>query len=229
MINCVIVSEDPVCINLVKHYCNSIAELNLAKVFTGTSEAQCHLSQEGSEIDLIFLDVEISDLASVGWNASFKELPPVILISSKEKCPIEGLEQMAFYNLMKPLEYAKFLRAVEPLFIKLQSNRNNFNCIYAKENGIMTKVNYDDILYFETLGDYVKIHTRDKIHVVNSSMRSIEKKLQDSSQFMRIHRTYYININYLEKFDSEVAVISNRTIPIGSKYRSELQSRLMII
>ncbi len=229
MINCVIVENNPVCLNLIKHYVSGIAELNLVQLFTNASDATVYIHKNISSIDLVILNAEMPDLTGIELMATFKEFPCLVLMGSKENTQVKAFEHGAFTYLMKPLDYGKFLKAVEPLFIKLQPARSTANCIYAKENGVMTKVVYDDILYFETQGDYVKIHTKTKIHVVNSSMRNIEEKLEGSSQFIRIHRTYYININYLESFDSEVAIISNHTLPIGSKYRPELQSRLMII
>jgi len=229
MLNCVLVEQDPACLNLVKHYIEHISELNLVQSCSNSSAAASYIHKNISTTDLVFLDVEMPDLSSIELMTPFKDFPSVILISSKEKCAIETFEQKALQYLLKPLEYGKFLKAVEPLFLRPAPTRINVDCIYAKENGVMTKINHDDILYFETLGDYVKIHTKNKVHVVNSSMRSIEDKLGHSNLFVRIHRSYYINTHYLESFDSDTAIVSNRPIPIGSKYRPELQSKLVII
>ena len=79
------------------------------------------------------------------------------------------------------------------------------------------------------MGDYVKVHTKSKVYLVCSTMRSIEDKLRQNDLFVRIHRTFHINIQYLESFDSETAIVSNRAIPIGQKFRPDLQNRLMII
>ena len=106
---------------------------------------------------------------------------------------------------------------------------NKTDHIFVKENGTMTRLKYDDILYFEAWGDYVKVHCKNKVCVVNSTMKSIEDKLQNNQLFLRIHRTFHINIYYLESFDTDTAIVFNKTIPIGHKYRPELQNRLMII
>ncbi|MBK6642908.1 MAG: LytTR family transcriptional regulator [Bacteroidetes bacterium] len=101
--------------------------------------------------------------------------------------------------------------------------------MFIKENSLLSKVPHENIRYCEALGDYVKIHVFDKTHVVNSTMKNIEDKLRSNRQFMRVHRSFIINLNYLENIESESAIVSGKVIPIGNKYRQELQSRLNII
>ena len=229
MINCVIVDDDLVALNLVKHFVTSTDGLNLLELFTDSVAASNYIRKNYATIDLVFLDVEMPNLTGIDLLASFKEFPMVILISSQEKYAIQAFDHRVLHYLLKPLEYSKFLKAVERVFKAQETGKKLLDYVFVKENGLLTKVHYKDILYFEALGDYVKVHGKDKAHVVNSTMKSIEDKLRENPQFIRVHRSFHINLNYLESFDSEVAIVSNKTIPIGSKYRSDLQNRLMVI
>jgi DNA-binding LytR/AlgR family response regulator len=223
------VDDDLVALNLVKHFVTNTDGLNLLQAFTDSVEAANFIRKNHAIIDLIFLDVEMPNLTGIEMLASVKDFPPVILISSKEKYAIQAFDHRVLHYLLKPLEYSKFLKAIERVFVERMAETNQLDYLFVKENGLLTKVGYKDILYFEALGDYVKVHTKDKAHVVNSTMKSIEDKLRMNQHFIRVHRSYHINLTYLQSFDSEIAIISNKTIPIGSKYRSELQNRLMVI
>ena len=229
MISCIIVDDDQVALNLVKHFVTNTDGLNLLQAFTDSVEAANFIRKNHATIDLIFPDVEMPNLTGIEMPASIKDFPPVILISSKEKYAIQAFDHRVLHYLLKPLEYSKFLKAIERVFVERMAETNQLDYLFVKENGLLTKVGYKDILYFEALGDYVKVHTKDKAHVVNSTMKSIEDKLRMNQHFIRVHRSYHINLTYLQSFDSEIAIISNKTIPIGSKYRSELQNRLMVI
>jgi DNA-binding LytR/AlgR family response regulator len=114
---------------------------------------------------------------------------------------------------------------------KLQEadTNNPLDFIFIKENGVLSKIPLQEINYCEALGDYVKVHLKDKVHVVNSTMKNIEEKLRQNKQFIRVHRSYVINLDYLKNFDAETAIVAGKIIPIGNKYRTELQSRLNII
>ncbi len=229
MINCIIIDDDLVALNLVKHFVTNTEGLNLLDTFTDSIEASNYIRKNFSNIDLVFLDIEMPSLNGMELLASFKEFPPVILISSKDKYALQAFEHRVLHYLLKPLEYSKFLKAMERVFKDRETEKKPLDYVFVKENGLLTKVNYKDILYFEALGDYVKVHSKDKAHVVNSTMKSIEDKLKENPNFIRVHRSFNINLSFLESFDSEIAIVSNKTIPIGSKYRSELQSRLMVI
>jgi len=229
MINCVIVDDDLIALNLVKHFVSNTDGLNLLELFTDSVTASNYIRKNHATIDLVFLDVEMPNLTGIELLASLKEFPTVILISSKEKYAIQAFDHRVLHYLLKPLEYGTFLKAIERVFKARETEKKPLDYVFVKENGLLTKVNYKDILYFEALGDYVKVHSKDKAHVVNSTMKSIEDKLRENPQFIRVHRSFHINLSYLESFDSEVAIVSNKTIPIGSKYRADLQNRLMVI
>ena len=230
MINCIIIDDDAVSANLVQHFVTNTDGLSLLQVFNNAIEASNFIRKNDSNIDLIFLDVEMPGMSGIELLESFHDLPPVIVISSKEKYAVKAFENKAIHYLVKPIEYGKFLKALERVFQLHETNKGDqLDYIFIKDGSSLSKVNYREILYFESLGDYVKVHVKDKTYTVNTTMKNVEDKLKSNPQFLRIHRSFTINLNYLENFDSESAIVLNKPIPIGNKYRSGLQTRLNIL
>lgn len=230
MINCLIIDDDPVAINVIRHYVENTEGLSLLDVIPNAVEAANYIRKNTASIDLIFLDIEMPEMSGMDLLESFKELPPVILISSKDKYAAKAFEYKVIYYLVKPVEYGKFLKAIERVFALLENDKGRqLDYIFVKENGVLCKVNYPEIHYFEALGDYVKVKIKEKEYVVNSTMKNLEEKLKSSRQFMRVHRSFIINLSFLENFDSDTAIVANKIIPIGNKYKPSLQTRLNIL
>lgn len=230
MINCIIIDDDQVSINLIKHFVMSTEGLNFVESFSNPILASNYIRKNLSDINLIFLDVEMPEMTGIEFLESFKELPPVVLITSKEKYAVKAFEHKVMHYLVKPIEYGKFLNAIERVIVSKEPEENqNLDYIFIKENGVLTKIMQKDIAYCEALGDYVKVILKNKVHVVNSTMKNIEDKLKVNKQFIRTHRSYIINLDFLENFDSETAIVAGKVLPIGNKYRASLHSRLNII
>ena len=230
MINCIIIDDDPVSVNLMKHFIANTEGLNFTESFANPIVAANYIRKNTTDIDLIFLDIEMPEMTGIELLESFKELPPVILITSKEKYAVKAFDHNVVHYLVKPVEYGKFLKAVERIF-ELNEAKNNqeLEYIFIKDNGLMCKVAHKDICYCEALGDYVKVHLKDKTHLVTTTMKNMEDKLKTSKQFIRVHRSYIINVNFLENFDAETSIVAGKIIPIGNKYKASLQTRLNII
>lgn len=230
MINCIIIDDDPVSINTIKHFVANTEGLILLDSINNPIEAVNYIRKNIATIDLIFLDVEMPDMTGIQLLESFKDLPSVILITSKEKYAFKAFEHKVVDYLVKPVEYAKFLKAVERVFETNDGLTNlRLDYLFIKEEGVLSKLPHKDILYFEALGDNVKVHTKAKVHVITATMKSIEEKLKHNKNFVRIHRSYIINLNYLENFDSETSIVAGRIIPLGNKYKAIIQSRLNIL
>lgn len=230
MINCVIIDDDPVASSLLKHYVNNTDGLSLTEVFNNSVEAANFLRTNAPEVDLIFLDIEMPDMTGIELLDTLQDLPPVILVSSKEQYAVKAFEYKVISYLVKPVDYSKFLKAVGRVFKQYEAQKGGeLDYLFVKENGLLTKVSNADILYFAALGDYVQVHVKGRIYTISSTMKNLEEKLSHNKNFVRVHRSYMINLNFLENFDAEVAVVANKVIPIGNKYRGSLQNKLNIL
>jgi DNA-binding LytR/AlgR family response regulator len=230
MINCIVIDDDQVSIKLINHFVANTEGLHFLSSFSNPIEAANFLRKEAATVDLIFLDVEMPEMSGIQLLEAFDNLPPVILITTKEKYAVKAFEHKVLHYLVKPFDYSKFLKAIERFYKNYESkNTQNFDYIFIKENGLLSKIGHNEIRFCEALGDYVKIHVSDKIHIVNSTMKNIEEKLKGNKKFLRLHRSYIINLDYLENLDADTAVVGGKMVPVGNKFKSELQARLNII
>lgn len=230
MINCIIVDDDQVAVKLLRHYISNTEGISVTIDFSNPITATNYIRKNAETIDLIFLDVEMPEMSGLELLESFEELPPVVLVTNNDKYAVKAFEHKVVHYLVKPIEYSKFLKAMERIFKQVEKKTDNTpEYIFIKENGLLSKVHQNDIHYCEALGDYVKVHLKSKTYVVNSTMKNIEDKLKRNKQFLRVHRSYIINLNFLENIESESAIVGGKIIPIGNKYKSELQSKLNII
>jgi DNA-binding LytR/AlgR family response regulator len=230
MINCIIVDDDQVAVKLLRHYISNTEGISVTIDFSNPITATNYIRKNAETIDLIFLDVEMPEMSGLELLESFEELPPVVLVTNNDKYAVKAFEHKVVHYLVKPIEYSKFLKAMERIFKQVEKKADNSpEYIFIKENGLLSKVHQNDIHYCEALGDYVKVHLKSKTYVVNSTMKNIEDKLKRNKQFLRVHRSYIINLSFLENIESESAIVGGKIIPIGNKYKSELQSKLNII
>lgn len=230
MINCIIIDDDPVSINLISHFINNTEGLSLLFAINNPIEGVNFIRKNKESIDLIFLDVEMPEMSGIELLDSFGELPPVILITSKEKYAVKAFEHKVLHYLVKPVDYVKFLKGVHRVFKLFEAEKNiKQDFLFIKDNNLLSKVFHKDILYCEALGDYVKVHTKNKVHVVYSTMKNIEEKLILNKEFIRIHRSYIINLNFLDNFSSENATVNKQILPLGNKYKENLKLKLNII
>lgn len=230
MINCIIVDDDQVAVKLLRHYISNTEGISVTIDFSNPITATNYIRKNAETIDLIFLDVEMPEMSGLELLESFEELPPVVLVTNNDKYAVKAFEHKVVHYLVKPIEYSKFLKAMERIFKQVEKKADNTpEYIFIKDNGLLSKVHQNDIHYCEALGDYVKVHLKSKTYVVNSTMKNIEDKLKRNKQFLRVHRSYIINLSFLENIESESAIVGGKIIPIGNKYKSELQSKLNII
>jgi DNA-binding LytR/AlgR family response regulator len=230
MINCIVIDDNVAAIMQVEHFISNTEGLSFLQSFSNAVEASNFIAKDPTATDLIFLDIEMPEMSGMEFLSSHQNLPPVILITSKERYAVKAFEHDVVHYLLKPLTYSEFLKAVKRVFKHYEiQNIQDQDYIFIKEGGLVVKLLQKDIWYCESLGDYVKIYIKDKTCVVYSTMKNIEDKLKSNKQFIRLHRSFIINTRFLENFNAENAVVAGRVIPIGNKYKANLQSRLNII
>lgn len=233
MLHCLIIDDDLAASTLLRHYIESTEGLEVVDVLHDGISASNYLRKADHQIDLIFLDVEMPGMSGIELLESNKSLPPVILVTSKEQYAARAFEFKVVHYLVKPVDYKKFLSAidrVQEMHAPVQEvATTSLEYIFIKENGLLHKIPYKDLLYIEALGDYVKVHLKSRVYTTYTTMKNLEEKLKQNASFVRVHRSFIININFLENIDNEAATISGNVVPIGSKYKSQLQQRLNIL
>jgi DNA-binding LytR/AlgR family response regulator len=182
-----------------------------------------------NEVQLLFLDVEMPGITGLELLKTLKNLPEVILVTSKKEYALDAFEFAVTDYLLKPPTYPRFLKAVEKVREKLKPGRNQVefrgNFIFVKADSALVKLDIREILWVEALADYVAIVTPKKKYVAHSTMKAIEAKLP-SDQFLRIHRSYIVRIDKIDAIEENTVLIQGKMIPVGGTFRENLMNSL---
>jgi len=168
-------------------------------------------------------------LSGISFLRNLKNPPLVIFTTAYSEYALEGFELNAIDYLKKPFSFERFCKAyyrAEEQFILKEnakndtSNSSETNFLFIRSNKKTFKVKFDDIMFIEGLGDYIKIHTKDDKLVTNLSMKKIISLLPDK-QFYRIHKSFIISLENIESLEGNMVSIQGNKLPIGNSYRQD--------
>ena len=231
IINCIIVDDEPLSLDLLEGYVNKTPFLNLAGRCSSAIKAMKIMNSK--KIDLVFLDIQMPDLNGLEFSKVIKDETRIIFITAYEKYALNGYKVEALDYLIKPVNYEEFLDAANKAkkWFELISSKNKepevIDSIYVKSEYRIIQVNLNDIVYIEGLKDYVKIYLSNQAKPILSlmSMKSLEEQLPSFS-FMRVHRSYIVNLNKIKTIERDRIIFGNVYIPISDKYKADFQKYL---
>ncbi len=228
--NCLVVDDEEFSRNVVKIFVEKTDKLKLVGECENAIDAFNMLKKK--DIDVIFLDVEMPEMTGMDLIKSMDNLPQVVLITARKDYAIEAFEYSVTDYLVKPINYPRFLKAVEKVTKNHQEGEgndilpsNNQEDIYVKSDSKIVKINLNNILFVEALSDYVIINTPEKRYIVHSTMKGIAQKLPDHI-FSRVHRSYIVNINKIESIEDTNIIMPKKNIPIGASYKAKFMKKL---
>jgi DNA-binding LytR/AlgR family response regulator len=185
-------------------------------------------------VDLLFLDIEMPGMTGLELtkNLGIKS-PLIIFTTAKTNYAVEAFELNVVDYLIKPIEVARFLAAVEKAREAMESRKGKVEVrekefVFVKDNGLLKRIGVDEIFFLEAMGDYVKVFTNQKFHIVHATLKSIEEKLPHS-KFMRVHRSYIVALNKIDFIEEGVININSTAIPVADGYRTQLNQRLNLL
>lgn len=188
-----------------------------------------------SEVDLIFLDIQMPEFSGLDFIKGLRKPPAIILTTAHRDFAVEAFELNVVDYLVKPISFERFLRAVDKFLddkttelprATATSAQTIKSVINIKANRKTFPIALDDILYIESLNDYVKVHLKDSVLITNENISSFEERFSPLN-FIRIHRSYLIAIKHVKSFTSEYVDIGGKEIPFGRVYKQLAQSRLI--
>lgn len=232
-IKCIAVDDEPLALDLVAKFIEQTSFLSLQSKFDNAIQALGYVNQ--NEVDLIFLDIQMPDLSGMelarildGKTASKK--PKIIFTTAYNQFAVEGYKVDAMDYLLKPFSYEEFLKAATKAYqffenqkkntvIKVESEKQT-DYIFLKVEYQLVKVMLKDITYIEAYKDYVKVHLKDKPNPLLSltSMKSMEELLPEEN-FMRVHRSFIINLDHIDSVSRNVIQIGNAQIVVSENYK----------
>jgi len=229
---CLIVDDNKLARMAMKQLVGQIKDLELVKECEDAMEAYKTINKE--PIDLVFLDVEMPGMTGLELIKNLGNKKPLIIFTTaKKEYAVEAFELNVVDYLIKPVATARFLQAVERANEVFLSDKQEVKIggqefVFIKDNGVLKRVSVDDIMYLEAMGDYVKVHTAQKFHVLHTTLKSIEEKLP-APKFIRVHRSYIVSLNKIDFIQESVITIGKSSIPVADTYRPALNKRLNLL
>ena len=225
-LKCAIVDDEPLALNLMESYVKKTPFLELCGNYNSAITALNDIRNK--EIDLLFLDIQMPDLNGLEFAKMLPKNIRVIFTTAFNQYAIEGFKANAIDYLLKPVSYNEFLAAANKAVEWFNMARQNTNIetpesdfIYVKSDYKLRQIRLDDIIYIEGLKDYLKIYIESDSKPILSliSMKSMEERLP-SPRFMRVHRSFIVQVNKVQVIDKGQIIFGKNRIPISDSYKN---------
>ena len=222
-LNCIVVDDSSIQRMIITKLVNESSLLNLIGDFANALEAKNCINN--NMIDLIFLDIEMPLINGFDLLDSLKTKPQIIFITSKPDYAVKAFDYEATDFLQKPISKERFTKAVKKASelhtLRNENTEDLGESIMIKSNLKKIKIYLSKIKWVEAFGDYIKIVTDDESFLVLSTMKAFEKDLP-SEKFIRVHKSFIINLDRVEKFNSKFAEIGPNKIPLSRNKKEEI-------
>ena len=228
---CLIVDDEPVAQQILEKYINQIEALHLVTKCSNAFEAMNILHQE--RVDILFLDIKMPTLSGLEMLKTIQNQPKVILTTAFSEFAVESYEYDVVDYLLKPISFERFLKTVNkillPQVLGLTNEQFRENAItlptfiFFKADKKIYKYYLNDILFIEGSGNYIKVHTqKDKPLMVLDKLTNFFEKLP-KKQFLRVHKSFIINISHIIKIEGNMLLIRDKEIPISNTFKKDLE------
>ncbi len=231
-IKCLVIDDEPLALDLIERYVNQTPFLELIGRCYSCIEAMQIMNEE--LVDLLFLDIQMLDMTGIEFSRTLKNGPKFIFTTAFEQYALEGFKLDALDYLLKPFNYEEFLKSAQKardLFEVIEAGRESKGPVrpyfFVKSEYKLIKIDFEEILYIEGLKDYAKIHLDHNTAPILTlmSMKSIEEQLP-LHHFMRVHRSYIINLSKIESVERARIKIKDMYIPVADNYKQRFQEFL---
>lgn len=219
----IIIEDELPAQKVLKNYIQDLPYLELVECFNNALDAIQFLQKQ--KVDLIFLDINLPKLSGLDFLKTIPRSPKVIITTAYPDFALEGFELDVVDYLLKPFSFQRFLKAVgkvgpntmiqKPAETAPKSEMKHF---FVKVDKVFYKINLEDLLYIKSEKDFVRIFTKDQNYMVLQSLKYYENILP-SNAFIRIHKSYLINLSKVEKVFGNRVLIANEELPIGRTYK----------
>jgi two-component system, LytTR family, response regulator len=230
--NCLIVDDNKMARIAMKQLASQVEDLTVVGECSNAMEAYNLMNSQ--PVDILFLDIEMPEMTGLELTRHLGNKRPIIIFTtSKREYAVDAFELNVADYIVKPVTVPRFLQAMEKAREVYSSNRVDFSVeekefVFIRDNGILKRLLIDDIHFLEAMGDYVKVFTQQKFHAIHTTLKKVEEKLPPN-KFLRVHRSYIVALNKIEKIEEGVIVINNKTVPVADAYRGILNKQLNIL
>lgn len=234
-IHCIAIDDEPPALEIMKNYIKAVPVLQLEGAFSNAVDALSLLQKK--PVDLLFLDIQMPHILGTNFIRTLNKPPKVIFTTAYRKFAVEGFDLDAVDYILKPVSFERFLKAVnkamrlnlpvnESFPLKTTENENEDEYIYLRADRKNIKVKLADLIFIESLKDYIKVVTKDRTIISKNSISALEERLPAS--FMRIHRSFIVSLNKIESYSHDLIQIGKFELPVSRSYRHEVEKVLNV-
>ncbi len=231
-IQCIIVDDEPVARDILENLLSRIDSIVLVGLCRNALEAFNIISER--KVDLVFLDINMPDISGLSFAKSINSDIKIIFTTAYREYAVEGFDLKAVDYLLKPISFERLFQSINKYREQVlpdkamvnndaESGKNDY--FFVRSDRKMIRISFDNILYIESLSDYIKINLRDKSVVTRETITSIEAKLP-KNEFIRTHRSFIVSKKFVDSFTNEFVEIGSSQIPISRTYKDEVLSKL---
>ncbi len=227
-IQSIIVEDLQVAADFLKRFCEKCGVVDVMHHFLNAEDALHYLKD--NVVDLIFLDVEMPGVSGFELLDQLVYTPQVILTTSKTEYAYNAFQYNVTDYLKKPFTYQRFLEAIQKVSKKSEQENGNAeqDHLFIKSDGKLIRLHNDDILFIESMGDYVKFITPSKKYITHNTIKNLETKV-NPQVFMKVHRSYIVNFTKINDIQENVLFINGNMIPISKTHKSGVMQKINII
>lgn len=233
-IQCMIVDDEPLAQKVLEKYINSLPSLELACKCLNAIEATAYLHE--NTVDLIFLDIKMPGLTGMEFLKTLADPPLVIITTAYSEYALEGYEYAVVDYLLKPIAYDRFLKSINRINERFKGKRpespitkkkGRHDVVFLKCDNTEHKIRLSDIKYIEGYGNFVNVHTLKEVILISEKMKTIEENLS-GTDFIRIHKSYIVSLDKIERIERNTIHIQGEVIPIGRFYKRAFDEMLKL-
>ncbi len=233
-IRCLLVDDEPLALEVLETYVSKLADFEIVAKCTNAIRASEVL--RSAKVDLMFLDIKMPQFDGISFLKTLQKPPKVVFTTAYRDFALDGYDLNVVDYLLKPISFDRFMKAVNKYHELVREGAGQVHetaslsqvkdrYIYVKSEKKLIKILLKDILYIESMEDYVVIHRRDAKIITKDQIGRLEEILP-RDMFIRIHRSYLVSIPKIEAITSETVEVGKRELPIGRSYRKEVLAGL---
>jgi two-component system LytT family response regulator len=231
-IQCIIVDDEAIAREILENHLSKIDSVKVVASCKNALEAFKVINME--PIDLVFLDINMPEISGLSFAKSMTKQIKIIFTTAYREYAVDGFDLKAVDYLLKPISFERLLQSINKYFDENATplpfdnqtfNQEDTDSLFVRAERKMIRINFTELSYVESIGDYIKMHLRDKTVVSRETMSSIEAKLPPKD-FLRIHRSFIVAINSIDSFTNEYVEVDKKQLSISRSYKDEVLRRL---
>ncbi|TCI85553.1 LytR/AlgR family response regulator transcription factor [Tenacibaculum sp. M341] len=225
VLNCLIVDDEPPAIRLLEKYISKISFLEVQQTFTSPLQALQHIEKDN--FDIIFLDIQMPELTGLQLSKIINKKVEIIFTTAYPQFALESYDVAAIDYLLKPIDFERFYKAVLKVYNRFSNEtitnttsntQNDFFFLKTDGKNKFVKVFLNEIVYIESLKNYVSIQLKDEQIITYSTLKKIKENLPED-QFIQIHKSHIVAIQHIEKIDNDAVFMQKKELSIGNTYK----------